>query len=84
MDALHYKIRVDKYYRDVEVDPESVICLPDQPIDVSSKLHYINSDIVDSEVNDADIERYGIHELKTHPSSFTARMTNVESEIEKI
>ena len=49
MDALHYKIRMDKYYWDVEVDPESVVCLPDHPTDVSSKLRYINSDIADSE-----------------------------------
>ena len=61
MDALHYKIRVDKYYRDVEVDLESVICLPDQPIDVSSKLHYINSDIADSEEIDAYIDIFGTH-----------------------
>ena len=54
MDALHYKIRMDKYYRDVEVDPESVLCLPDHPIDVSSKLHYINSDVADSEDIDED------------------------------
>ena len=61
MDALHYKIRMEKYYRDVEVDPESVICLPDQPTDVSSKLCYINSDIADSEEIDADIDRFGTH-----------------------
>ena len=28
MDALLYKIRMDKYYQDVEFDIESVICLP--------------------------------------------------------
>ena len=79
MDALHYKIRMEKYYRDVEVDPESVICLPDHPTDVSSKLRYINSDIADSEEIDADIDRFG-----THPSSFTARMPNAQREIEEI
>ena len=84
MAALHYKIRVDKYYRDVEVDPESVICLPDQPTDVSSKLRYINSDIADSEEIDADIDRFGTHRLETHPSSFTARMPNAQREIEEI
>ena len=61
MDALHYKIRMDKYYRDVEVDPKSVICLPDHPTDVSSKLRYINSNIADSEEINADIDRFGIH-----------------------
>ena len=61
MDALHYKICMDKYYQDVEVDPESVVCLPDQPTDVSSKLCYINSDIADSKEIDADIDRFGIH-----------------------
>ena len=76
MDALHYKIRMDKYYRDVEVDPESVICLPYQPTDFSSKLSYINSNIADSEEIDADIDRIGIHRLETRPSSFTARMPN--------
>ena len=48
MDALHYKLGMDKYYRDLEIDPESVVCLPNQPTDVSSKLHYINFDIADS------------------------------------
>ena len=61
MYALHYKIQMDKYYRDVEVDLESVICLPNQPIDVSSKLRYINSDIADSKYIDADIDIFGTH-----------------------
>ena len=72
MDALHYKIRMDKYYRDVEVDPESLVCLPEQPTHVSSKLLYINSDIADSEEIDANIDRFGTHRLETHPSSFTS------------
>ena len=84
MDALHYKIRMEKYYRDFEVDPESIICLPDQPIDVSSKLRYINSDIADSEEYDIYIDSFGTHRFKTHPSSFIARMPNAQREIEEI
>ena len=75
---------MDKYYRDVEVDPESVVCLPDHPTDVSSKLRYIKSDIADSEDIDVDIDRFGTHRLETHPSSFTARMPNAQREIEEI
>ena len=84
MDALHYKILMDKYYRNVEVDLESVICLLDHPTDVSSKLGYINSDIADSEDIDADIDRFGTHRLETHPSSSTVRMSNAQREIEEI
>ena len=56
----------------------------DQPTDVSTRLCFINSDIVDSKVDDADIDRYGIHELETHPSPFTTRIPNAEREIEEI
>ena len=84
MDALHYKIWMEKYYRDVEVDPESVICLRDQPTDVSSKLHYINSDIAKSDDIDVKIDMFGNHQLETHPSSFTARIPNAQREIEEI
>ena len=41
----------------------------------------MNSDIADSEENDGDIDRFGIHQLETHPSSFTTRMPNAQREI---
>ena len=84
MDELHYKIQMDKYYRDVEIDPESPVCLLEQPTNVSSKLRYIKFDIADSEEIDADIDRFRIHRLETHPSSFIARMPNAQREIEEI
>jgi hypothetical protein len=48
MDALYYKIQNEKYYKDVQIDQQSVVSLPYQPTNVSDRLHYINSDIEDS------------------------------------
>ena len=76
LNALHYKIKKDKYYRDVEIDQDVVVCIPDEPTDVSNRLHFVNSDIYESKENDADIDGFGTHQLESHPSSFTIRMPN--------
>ena len=81
MNALHYKTRMENIYWDVEIDIESVLCLLNQPTNVFTRLLYIKYDIDDSEENDADIDRFGIHQLETHPSSFTARIPNAQREI---
>ena len=36
MNSLHYKIWNEKYYSDVKIHLQSVLCLPHQPTDVSS------------------------------------------------
>ena len=84
MNALHYKTRMENIYRDVEIDIESVLCLPNQPTNVFARLCYIKYDIDDSEENDADIDRFGIQQLETHPSCFTTRIPNAQREIEEI
>ncbi len=38
MDALRYKIEMDKYYKDVEIDMDSVAFLLERPTNLSSKL----------------------------------------------
>jgi len=45
MDALYYKIEMDKYYTDVEIDIDSVTPLPERDTDVSRKLQYVDSDV---------------------------------------
>ena len=84
LNALHYKIKKDNYYRDVEIDQEAVVCIPDEPTDVSNRLHFSNLDISESKENDADIDGFGTHQLESHPSSFTIRMPNAWREIEEI
>ena len=84
MNALHYKIQMENHYQYVEIDLELVGCLPNQPTNFFTKLCYINSRIVDSEDIDAYIDRFGIYQLETHPSSFIARMPNAQKEIEEL
>ena len=38
MNALHYKLQMDKYYRDVVIDMDSVSSFPKASIDVSNML----------------------------------------------
>ena len=78
MSSLHYKIWNDKFYRDVKIDLQSILCLPNQPTYVSSSLNYIKFDIDKSEKNDTNIDEFGNHQLETHPSFFTSRMENAE------
>ena len=52
MDALHYKIQNDKYYRDVQIDMESVDALPLRSTDVSNMIQFVDSDIEDATNND--------------------------------
>ena len=83
MNYLHYKIRNDKYYSDVKIHLQSVLCLPHQPMDVSSSLHYIKFDKAKSENNDTNIDEFGNDQLETHHSSFIDRISKVECEIEE-
>ena len=69
--------------RDVKIDLQSNLCLPYQQTDVSSSLNYMNFGIAKSKHNDTNIDEFGNHQLKTHHSSFTARMSNAECEIEE-
>jgi hypothetical protein len=39
---------MDKYYRDVQIDMDSLDSLPERPTDVSSRLKFVDSDIQES------------------------------------
>lgn len=84
MDALHYKIQNDKYYRDVKIDMESVDALPLRSMDVSNMIQFIDCDIGDVNNNDDNFERLNTDFLHSHPSSFFARQGNAHREVEKI
>ena len=45
MDALLYKIQMDKYYRDDEIGMDLVVALPETPTNVSNVLQYVDSDV---------------------------------------
>ena len=83
MNYLNYIIQNEKYYRDVKIYLQLVLCLPNQPTDVSSSLHYIKFDIAKSRNNNTNIDEFGNHLLETYHSSFTTRMPNGECEIEE-
>jgi len=58
MDALRYKIEMDEYYRDVEINMDSFASLPERPTDVSSRLQYVDSHVDDVPRMDVETETY--------------------------
>ena len=49
MDALLYKIQNYPYYRDVQVDYDTVEDLPENAIDISHMLNYVTLPDIDDE-----------------------------------
>jgi hypothetical protein len=45
MNAFHYKIEMNKYYQDVEIDMDLVLSLPHEVTNMSDRLHHVNLDI---------------------------------------
>jgi hypothetical protein len=84
MDALLYKIQMDKYYRDVEIDMDSVVSLPKRPTNVSTRLQFVDCDIEEIRDNDNDIQGLATDHFHSHPSSFVARLPNEWREVEEI
>ena len=84
MDALHYKIQNDKYYRDVQIDMESVDVLPLRSTDVSNMIQFVDCDIEDVNNNDDNFERLNTDFFHSHPSSFVARQVNARREGKKL
>ena len=82
MDALHYKIQNDKYYRDVQIDIDSVDALPLRSTYVSNMLQFIDCDIEDTNNHDDNFDRLNNEFLHSHPSSFAARQGNACREVE--
>lgn len=76
MDALCYKIEMDKYYRDVEIDMDSVAALMERPTNFSSRLQYVDSHVGDIARMDTKIERNGPNCLHSHSSSFLSHFPN--------
>ena len=56
MDALLYKIHNDPYYRDVQVDSDTVEELPENVIDISHMLNSITLLDIDSDTEFAMLE----------------------------
>ena len=69
---MRYKIQMDKYYRDVQIDMDSLASLPERPTDVSSRLKFVDCDIQDTESNDVDNQELAPDRFHFHPSSFVA------------
>jgi hypothetical protein len=72
LDALRYKIQMDKYYRDVQIDMNSLDSLSKRPTDVSSRLKFVDCDIQETESNVFDDQELAPDRLHAHPSSFVA------------
>jgi ATP-dependent DNA helicase PIF1 len=84
LDALRYKIQMDKYYRDVQIDMDSLASLPERPTDVSSRLKFVDCDIQETKSNVVDNQELAPDRLHAHPSSFVARLPNEGREMEEI
>jgi ATP-dependent DNA helicase PIF1 len=84
MNALYYKIQMDKFYQDVQIDMDSVTALPENPTDVSTRLKFVDCDIEETDNNVADIQGFPADRLHSHPSSFVARLPNERREVEEI
>lgn len=84
MDELIYKIQMHKYYRDVETDMDYVVSLRKRPIDVYSRLHYVDSDLGETGRADEDIKTLGANNFHYHPSSLISGMPNESMEVDQI
>ena len=81
MDALRYKIQMDKYYRDVQIDMDSLDALSERPTYVSSRLKFVDCDIEETEMNNFNIQELALDRLHAHPSSFVTRLPNERREM---
>jgi hypothetical protein len=84
LDAFCYKIKMDKYYKDVQIDMDSLDSLPERPIDVSSRLKFVDCDIQETKSNFVDIQELDPDHFHAHPSSFVSRLPNEGREMEEI
>jgi len=76
LDALHYKIQMYKYYRDVEIDMDSIVALPVRTKNVSTKFKFVDCDIEEIDNNVFDIQGFPTDHFHSHPSSFIAHLPN--------
>lgn len=76
MVALLFKIQHDQYYRDVVIDYDLVNALPERSTDVSSRLKFVDCNIIESEINETNNEGFPADNLPYHPSSFVSRLPN--------
>lgn len=67
MDALHYKIKNDRYYRVVQIDMDLVDALPIRSTDVSNMLQFVDCDIEDANNDDENCERLNTDIFHSHP-----------------
>ena len=84
MNALYYKIEIDKFYQDVQIDMNLVVSLPENPTDVSTKLKFVDCDIEETYKNVVDIQGFLVDRLHSHSSSFVARLPNERREIKEM
>ena len=84
MDALHFKIERDQYYRDVVIDYDSVNALPKRSTNVSYRLKFVDCDIAEYESSATNNEGFPPNHLPSHPSSFIAHLPNERREVEEI
>lgn len=71
MNALAYKMEHDQYYKDVVIDPDAVLLLPEQTTDITELLHSVHSpqeDVVEDTSIEPDIDNE--EQIKENSSSF--------------
>ena len=84
MNALYYKIQMENFYQDVQIDMDSVTALPENPTDVSTRLKFVDCDIEEIDNNVSDIQGFPPDRLHSHPSSFVSHLPNERREIEEM
>jgi len=59
---------MDKYYRDVGIDMDFFSSLLEIPIDVSSRLQYVDNYLDETKRANEDIETFGANYFHFHPT----------------
>lgn len=82
--AFLFKIQHDQYYQDVVIDYDSVNSLLERSIDASSRLEFVDCDIEESKINEANNEGFPVEHFPSHPSTFVSCPPNKRREVEEI
>ncbi|KAH9293492.1 hypothetical protein KI387_041308, partial [Taxus chinensis] len=86
LDALRYKICNDRYYKDVQLCNIAISELPEEEMDISQSLQFVESNIDDNQNVEHFVEdptTSNFEELQQQPSSFAIRMGNTRREMEE-
>lgn len=74
LDGLVYKSPMNKYYKDVEIDMDSVVSLTERPTDVSSRLQFFYSDLDEVAREDVEMDSEVVDSMHCHQSSFLSHL----------